>query len=522
MTDQEAHDALAKMAQEHARGAVPVDGEPQDFPEPEKTIQVDVPAEYGRGPQKLPAVDLTPEARDSLTIGEPKRVANPTMEMPEMDLTDSKTAAAPFTVNGEVGKLATGAAVPPKPRLDLSQPIGAPSSRRPDTELAGLQDDAKRRRQTGQLGQAVTDSIERPSNFLDYAQRLGGGGVSAPAKKSTLWQDYEEEGGRAISEIEQRRKADGAMAAKDEAQDPNSATAKIYRAALLKFAPDLQLDTATPAQMVTIAPWLESYAKDAKVSRGDPLEQAKLDETIRHNQMTEKQIHGHVPGQKAAPVVAGKYDSISDAGERETVRAIVEGRAPAPAPGSKSGQHIMALVAQIDPSFDSTKFGTYQHARAEQSTNPALIAIKTAYKHMDEALSSLDDLGNSNSPTWNKVANWASAATGDAKTNRARTALQAVGSEAARAYGENDVEGRQHVHELTDMNQSPAQIRANLNELKTLLAGKEEAFGKNLDDVKPMAGGGQGGGVLMHKKGFAPQLVPGGEVEEAGRAGWEK
>lgn len=242
MTDQEAHDALSKMARDH----VPLGGvNPPDEATAAAGTMKDAPDET---PEKTMTFDGTDAAGgfDALAPDPSSAAESPAKPPPPL--------------------------APPKPAVDLSGPLGyrAPRPAR-DTELEQLQADAKDRRATAHLGQAVTDFNERPTNFLDYAQRLGGGGASAPPKKSTLWDTYEAEGEQPLKDLQARRDsaaklaaADALAAGKAEGKDPNGERAKIYRSVLLRFSPELtgQLDSATPEQMERIAPWLESYAKD--------------------------------------------------------------------------------------------------------------------------------------------------------------------------------------------------------------------------------------------------------------------
>ena len=199
------------------------------------------------GEMRMPEMDIRPES---------ERV----MQMPEMDLRPEADGPRPGSIKAQVGAALTGGAQP------------APSRPAParDTEMEGLQADAKQRRSFSQLGQAVTDFTERPTNLLDYAQRLGGGGVSQ-APRSKMWQENAAEGDRALEDLAARRKSEAGMetqqatrAASADDNDANGQTAQTYRSVLVKFAPELseKLATATPKQMRAIAPWLEKFATE--------------------------------------------------------------------------------------------------------------------------------------------------------------------------------------------------------------------------------------------------------------------
>ncbi len=289
MTDEEAHDALAKLAREHsASDAAVVDstdkigafmgaaGQSADKPRTVLPVfKVPPVMDFGEGmdltEQKPPGSTLEQTGNAMLRggiWGKPEDGGpggDPSAGLPKEPETPK---GEPFTVSGEVAKMVAGAAQPKtKPRVNLGAPIGAPK----DTELAGLQADAASKRSAARVGDAVTNYTERPTNLLDYAERLGGGGVSAPPRHNSMWDDYAKEGEQNISDLKEKRASEGAMAtaaAGKEAtaakKDPNSETAKVYRSVLLKFAPDLeeQLSGATPEQMEHMAPWLEKYATE--------------------------------------------------------------------------------------------------------------------------------------------------------------------------------------------------------------------------------------------------------------------
>lgn len=178
-------------------------------------------------------------------------------------------------VRGAVAQSVMGAqpAAPREARLpvDTSRPLGyqPPEMGAPpvDTAMRGAQaqDDASRR--SGRLGQAVTAYTERPNHFL--GRMVGQGGGTERMAHNPLWDDQAQSGDRAVADLMTRRQSAAGMLAQQsaaskvrDAKDPNSETARTYRAVLAKFAPDLKLDGATPEQMEKIAPWLEKFAAE--------------------------------------------------------------------------------------------------------------------------------------------------------------------------------------------------------------------------------------------------------------------
>ncbi len=205
-------------------------------------------------------------------------------------------------------------------------------------------------------------------------------------------------------------------------------------------------------------------------------------------EVSAKRKGGGVP---AAKVVAGQFDSIPDAGERATVKAIVEGRAPAPAPGSRSGQRIMSLVAQVAPDFDSTKYGAYQHARTEQGTNASINAAKAVTHHMDllrDAVGRLPD-GMLDSPGANRLAQGFADATGDDKYTEMKNTAAIVAAELAQALGEKDVEGRAMVARLVDPAQTKAQWAKSIPALEQLRDEKLGTYRETLQNLGPTKSG---------------------------------
>lgn len=359
-----------------------------------------------------------------------------------------------------------------------------------DTELRDLQAKGASDRRYGEIGKAVTAFTERPDPLTNFFQQKAGVRPVQPPHNA-MWDNAGAEADKGIEDLQARRKSDSDMAASREKSDPNSSTANTYRTVLLKFAPDLadKLASATPAQMEKIAPWLESYAKDQKTTPpkpGDPLEQAKLDETIRHNKATEgigdkratKGQHG-----PASPVVAGKIDSIADPSERETVRAIVEGRAPAPAPGSKFGQHIMGLVAQVSPDFDSTRYGAYKDVKEKLAKSDEVVALNTAYSHVSRAKANIPD--NFDAQSINRIKQAVATGAGSDKLTPFETDVKIAADELAKAYGNNSEAGRQTIEHLLAPAQSKAQLEARLAEVEELLAGKLGSYQHQYERVAP-------------------------------------
>ncbi len=423
-----------------------------------------------------------------------------------------------------------------RPPIDTSKPLGSTQ----DTELRDLQSKAADERKGSELGQAVTAFTERPTNFLEYAMRVGGGGTSAPPRHNPLW-DGSKDGDRAVSDLMARRQSEAGMAAQKaaqqraaEAKDPNSDTAKTYRATLLKFAPDLsdQLASATPEQMEKIAPWLEKYASEnsgllksrsaaeqraAEDAAKQGHEGAALDETTRHNKATE----GNAGAKLAARAHAGARTAEGDDFESNADAIATYDRKPPTAKQDPDG-HIMAAVRKRRPDYSEPAYYARQAALSHQATDPHLNAAKASREHLNELKAAVADEGGGmiDSPMINGIARRVATGAGSSKYTRKVTAAKIVGAEIAGALGENDKEGKEMVQRLVDPDQSQEQWAASIPTLEKLRDEKLGIYERSAAKPGSTARPGKGSAVQMHKKGFAPQNVPADEVADAMKEGW--
>lgn len=478
ITDEEAHRQLYQMAQDHV-------DEPDD-------------------------ADAEQNASNNVLLDSPLMASALPSAPPE------KTAPRPGSIQVQTSKLVTRA-TPPTPKLDLSQPIGY-SAPKQDTELRGLQDDAKSRRSMSQLGQSVTDFTERPTNFLDYAQRLGGGGVSAAPAKNKMWEQNAEEGDRAISDLEQRRKSDGAMASSAEDHDPNSQTAQTYRSVLVKFAPDLaeKLRGASPKQMLAIAPWLEKFSHDnaealkasaaaATKAKEDEAKQPLVDAQLKKLQNENGAFDDNQAGKKSKAELDAEYERARMDAERArteaakkkghggppvdddaSVAAVANGQV-AVSKKQKDSPAFMAKVYKLKPDYNEATALAYRHTLENQSTNASLNAGQAVRHHIDllkEAVNELPE-GSVDTPWFNSASQAWDESTGGGKYTKLKTAASVVASELAQALGDKDVTGREHVAHLVRPNQTKKQWAQSIPELEKLRDEKLGVFEKTLQNLAP-------------------------------------
>lgn len=488
-TDEEAHDALAKMAREHVPGAGDsltdedinaVGEEPMDmrsalsgYAASRGAARGDPDIAQGVGSEAWGA-KVAPDEDPMLA-----RVGNQLGRGGSRGAADADAGATPPTVAGEAG-------MPSSPRGVMAAAMMGSTpkpaqARKPsaaqDTELRNLQAKAADERGANRIQQSVSAFTERPTNESDAIQQLGGVHPTAKRHASFLESD---EAQHNLEDLGTRRASESAMAAKSEAADPNSSTANTYRAALKKIAPDLDLSTATAPQMEKIAPWLREYAKAPNAENNNrlSLEQERTD-LMRQKLELERQKLAKKGAAKGAPGATSDADQVAE--------GIANGSLPPPSPRQKDYQSIMAKVLKLKPDYDATTQPTYAHARSNQSTNSALLSGKAVRHHMDELKQAVDDMdeGVIDAPWANKLAQGYAEGTGSDKYTRLQTAAQVVGSELSQAFQEGDAAGREHVKHLVRPEQTKKQWAQSLAELEKLRDEKIGVSEQVLSDLGP-------------------------------------
>ncbi len=216
---------------------------------------------------------------------------------------------------------------PPTPKaVDTTRKLGYAAPAMHDTELEAAQKDAKDRRSTASLGQAVTDYAERPDVLNSYLMRLGGGGGAPEMKKSSVWKDYAAEGDQAVNDLMTKRKSEAGMSAKAEAdaaaaenKDPASAKAQLMRSTLAKYAPSLaaSLEGKSFEEMSPLA--------------GAPLVKMIEEQSAQEKAAAKPDKNADLPSLKANlkmayPKMASQIDGLDSVKAAEDFRLIHEGR----------------------------------------------------------------------------------------------------------------------------------------------------------------------------------------------------
>lgn len=172
------------------------------------------------------------------------------------------------------------------------------------------------------------------------------------------------------------------------------------------------------------------------------------------------------------------------------IKALSDGRLPLPssfALKSPYWQQMLQMTAQYDPTFDAANAKTRAATRVaftsgKQAQN--ITSFNTVLGHLDSLDKSIDQLGNSGFPLWNKVANFAAYESGDSKFQVAyknfTASKNAVARELTRAFrmsGGNVSDIKDFEGELSAAD-SPDALHATVKKYVDLLASRINALGE--------------------------------------------
>jgi hypothetical protein len=216
-----------------------------------------------------------------------------------------------------------------------------------------------------------------------------------------------------------------------------------------------------------------------------PEDVGKLDrkglEGVRRQIETVKQPKAGPSGPGVAGVKPGDYSTVP-ADLRETVKAIAEGRAPAPAPGSKFGARILNYVTAVKPDFDSTRYGAYKKVTESQATDKGLAAVGVAREHLATARKLIPN--NADPQLINRFKQAFADGSGSPEFTPFIDAASVAAHEVAKVYGIGDAEGKRMVEHLLSPAQSKEQLLAAFGTIDELIAGKQHAASKQLERAR--------------------------------------
>jgi hypothetical protein len=169
------------------------------------------------------------------------------------------------------------------------------------------------------------------------------------------------------------------------------------------------------------------------------------------------------------------------------VQAIIEGRAPAPNARTAAGMALMRAVTAADPTYDQSRYNTYQAMQLEMTkgkTGQAINSLNTIQEHIGRAMQNMPD--NTGSSALNYVKNSASEAFGGNPTGKYEVDATGIGGEWAKlvAGGVASEGEQQHVQRLLSPNASPQKMKDNLAEVKAMTDGKLVGIQRQIASAK--------------------------------------
>lgn len=147
-------------------------------------------------------------------------------------------------------------------------------------------------------------------------------------------------------------------------------------------------------------------------------------------------------------------------------------------------QNVLTMVGQYDPNFNGfdyqSRFKTRQYFTSGQGAQN-ITSFNTLIGHLGTLADKVDALRNGSIPALNYVENAASSATGRPQVQGVRTAVNAVASEAMKAFRGAGGGSEREIQEWRDsfpVNGSPAQQYESLQTLMGLLHSRIDALGE--------------------------------------------
>jgi hypothetical protein len=182
---------------------------------------------------------------------------------------------------------------------------------------------------------------------------------------------------------------------------------------------------------------------------------------------------------QASAAASAPAGSGGGGGTSATVQGIIEGRIPAPNVRTKQGLALMQQVTAADPSYDASRYNTYQAMQKEATSGhlgQAINSLGTVQEHINDALNNLPKNGEVR--FFNNIRNTASEAMGQNPTGKFDVDATGIAGEWGKlvAGGVASETEQKHVQSLLDKDASPRKQRENLEEIRRLTQGKLQAI----------------------------------------------
>lgn len=238
----------------------------------------------------------------------------------------------------------------------------------------------------------------------------------------------------------------------------------------------------------------EDYLKLSGENKVKPLEQQLLEAETAGDEGTAKTIRNVIRETRVQPRIdvhnatAPSSGLPSGSSTNPMVQAIIEGRAPAPTTRSKASMALMAAVTAADPSFDASRYGTYQAMQQEMTkgkTGAAINSLNTIQEHIERAFKNMPD--NTGNAAVNWIKNSSEEAFGKNPTGKFEVDATGIAGEWGKLVaGGVASEGEQkHVQALLSPNASPQKMRDNLAEVKAMTDGKLAGIQRQIESARP-------------------------------------
>ena len=205
------------------------------------------------------------------------------------------------------------------------------------------------------------------------------------------------------------------------------------------------------------------------ISSGDTTKAGLIKKVINDTQVAPKiEVHNATAAPNGVPASTPGQNS-------PLVQAIIDGRSPAPNSRSKAGMALMAQVTAADPTYDASRYNTYQASQKDLTSGTSgknINALNTLLNHVQDARNHLPDNG-SFSPL-NAVENAGGSLVGKNPTGKFDTDAIGIGGEFGKLVsgGVATVDEQKHLQTLLNHNASPNTIKDNLDEIENLAHGK--------------------------------------------------
>ena len=191
----------------------------------------------------------------------------------------------------------------------------------------------------------------------------------------------------------------------------------------------------------------------------------------------------------AAPQLGAGNPTVRDV-QRSNAQAIANYEAPPLKGGGMNSQNAttMALVRQLNPDYDSTKYDVIAKARKDFSTGKQGDVVRT----MNVSIDHLDTLGeagkalqNSNVQVFNKIANEYAKQVGAPAPTNFDAIKTLVGSEVAKAIagGATALGDREEIRKEIDSANSPQQLTGVIDKYQKLLGGQLKGLRTQYQDA---------------------------------------